>query len=125
MENLVRSYFDQETRIFYKIYTGVIKIDDVFESWEESIRISEIPAGTKRFLISYKDARISFASSKAHDIADFYKRNDHIFGISKIAMVMETPDQIVFPYLVEMEKVNFKVRSFYTMEAAIYWLMET
>jgi hypothetical protein len=122
MENKITSYYDSKTGIFYKNYVGDVFFEDLFNSWEEVIQKKLIPKNVKKFIINYKKAKITFVFEKAVDIANFYKKHDDIFGNSKIAMVMETPDQVVFPHLVELENVTFTVKTFYTLEAAIRWL---
>ena len=124
MENKVKSFYDAVTGIFYKNYYGNIEIEDLVASWEEVINQGLIPDNVKKFVINYKKATILFPPKYAVDIANFYKKHDDIFAKSRIAMVMETPKQVVFPRLVEDENVNFTIRTFYTMEAAVEWLME-
>ena len=124
MNSKVLPYYDSASGIFYKNYFGDILLENIISSWEEIIKQKLIPNHVNKFIINYKEAKILFSPDKAKEIANFYKNNDTIFAKSKIAMVMETPDQIVFPHLVELESVNFTVRAFYTLEAAKYWLQE-
>ncbi len=119
----VKSYYDSERGIYFKHYSGEVYIEDVFKTWEEKIRNDISGRGIKKFVVDYKKASIKFPSGRATDIADFYKKHDDVFRDSKIAMVMESPDQVVFPHLVEMQNVSFIIRTFYTMEAALQWLM--
>lgn len=124
MEERIDFYFDDKTGIFHKNYFGDVRLNDLFTSWEEVIAGNKIPPGTKKFVINYKSATILFPPKHVADIADFYNKNNHIFGGSKIAMVMETPPQVVFPRLMEEEDISFNVKTFYTLEAAINWLTE-
>ncbi len=124
MENKIKSFYDAVTGIFYKNYYGNIELEDLVTSWLEVINQGLIPENVKKFVINYKEATIQFSPKYAVDIADFYKKHDDIFAKSRIAMVMETPKQVVFPRLVEDENVNFTIRTFYTMEAAVEWLLE-
>lgn len=125
MEFDVRYYYDSDTGIFTKYYFGKIQINDVFNSWENLLKKKIIPEHVKKFIINYKEATITFKSEKVDDIAHFYKKHDNVFANSKIAMVMETPDQVVFPHLMEFRKINFQIKAFYTMEAAKKWLQDT
>ena len=111
-------------RIFYKNYYGEISFEDLVASWEEVINQKLIPDNVKRFVINYKEATILFPPKHTKDIANFYNLHNDIFAQSKIAMVMETPNQVVFPQLIQEEDINFTVRTFYTSEAAVEWLME-
>jgi len=37
---------------------------------------------------------------------------------------MVTPDQTVFTHLLQFENVNFEIKSFYTQEAALKWILD-
>jgi len=122
MEQKIEHHYDPENQIFHKNYHGEISLEDVINSWEELIR-EKIPENTKRFIVSYKEAKILYQPRDAVFIANFYKRHDEIFAGSKIAAIMVTPDQAVFTHLLQLENVNFKIESFYTQEAAVRWVM--
>jgi hypothetical protein len=101
-----------------------VLLEDIFKTWKKVIQNKEIPDNVKRFVISYKNAIINFPSEAVSEIARFYNQNVEIFNGVKIAMLMESPDQVVFPHLMEKEKVSFKINVFYTLEAAFRWLNE-
>ena len=110
--------------IFCKYYSGLVSIDDVYLSWNELIESGTIPEGTRRFLVSYRDAELNFGISEATGIADYYRRHGKIFDRSKIAMVMVTPSQVVFPILVKQEIANLLVQTFFEESTALRWLSE-
>ena len=114
--------YDQENRIFHKIYTGEVTFESLISSWEETLKNNEIPFGVKKFIIDYREADILFDHKKSKDIAEFYSQHDDVFGRSRIALVMVKPEHVIFPMIVESEDINFIVKPFYTIEAALKWL---
>lgn len=123
MEQKIEHHYDPENQIFHKNYHGEISLEDVIDSWEKLIREKIIPENTKRFIISYKEAKILYQPRDAVFIANFYKKHDRIFARSKIAAIMVTPDQTVFTHLLQLENVDFEIESFYTPEAAKKWVL--
>ncbi len=123
MEQKIEYHYDPENQIFYKSYRGEISLEDVINSWEELIREKIIPENTKRFIVSYKKAKILYKPRDAVFIANFYKQHDDLFAHSKIAAIMVTPDQTVFTHLLQLENVEFEIESFYTQEAAVRWAL--
>lgn len=122
MEPSVSTDIFIEPLIFSKKYHGVVTLDFIFNTWREAIRNEEFPLGVKNFIIDYTEADIQFSTERIVELVNFYKDLDSIFGNAKIAMVMVTPNQVVFPYLMEMQGVNFTLKTFYTKAAAIDWL---
>ena len=118
----VKTDFDPDNGIFIKYYYGNIELEDIFDSWRETIRKKKIPENVRKFIINYKKASINFPPERVSDIAKFYNEHDAVFGNARIAMVMESPGQVVFPNLIVLEKISFKIETFYTMEAAVNWL---
>ncbi len=123
MEQKIEYHYDPENQIFYKNYHGEISLEDVINSWEKLISEKIIPENTKRFIISYKEAKILYQPRDAVFIANFYKKHDWVFTRSKIAAIMVTPDQTVFTHLLQLENVEFEIESFYTQEAALRWVL--
>ena len=124
MEDKIQYYYDSEKKLFHKNYFGEITLEDVINSWEKLIREKAIPENTKRFLVNYKEAKILYKPRDAVFIANLYKRHEEYFDKSKIAAIMVTPDQTVFTHLLQLENVNFEIKSFYTQEAALKWILD-
>ena len=122
MEASIKTDFDVVGKIFTKAYYGKISLDFIIQTWNELISGDIIPAETKRFIIDYSEASINFPTELISNLADFYRSRNSTFGRSKIATIMVSPDQIVYPYLLEMQGVDFEIRTFSTRKAAIDWL---
>lgn len=114
--------YDDETGIFYKFYYGNIYLTDLMLSWEYIIKKKAIPQFTKKFILDYRKGVLIAGPDAVKNIAELYTKYDHIFSGSKVALIMEEPDQVIFPILVNEEQSLVKFKPFYTVEAAIEWL---
>lgn len=122
MNQKAKCQYDAENKIFHKHYFGNIGLADMLFSWENIINKNLIPKNTKRFILDYRKATLTIPPQTAKDIAAFYSKHADIFSHSQVAMIMENPNDVIFPILVndELAIVNFK--PFYTMEGAMDWL---
>lgn len=114
--------YDNATQIFYKYYSGSVSIQDLRASWQEIIDNDGIPVNTKRFLLDYTKATYIVTARSAEDILEFYKSNKQIFRGAKIALIMQEPDQVVVPILVNESSSLATFKPFYTESAAVEWL---
>ena len=114
--------YDAATQIFYKYYKGLIDIEDLKSSWLELIDKGLIPSKTKRFLLDYTKATYITTPNSADDILKFYNANKQVFLGAKIALIMQDPDQVVLPILVDQVSSFASFKPFYTANAAIDWL---
>lgn len=116
--------YDSTTGIFHKIHRGDVSFDDIINSWNELIGKNTIPDGTCRFLLDYLKSRYLPAEHGVTDLVKFYKAYDHIFANSKIAVLMDKPDQIIIPILMDYELPTISFKPFCTYDAAISWLLK-
>ena len=124
MEDRVEYKYDQSTGIFYKYYYGKVTLQVLTSSWEHAIANNIIPEeNLKGFIVDYKNATLKMDTNEASGIADFYNKHLNIFRNMKIALIMEKPDQVIFPILVESKGVNYFPRPFYSHEAALDWIL--
>ncbi len=114
--------YDEELKVLFKYYYGVISLDDIRESWEHAFTHGLIPSGTKSFILDYREASFNLAIADTHGIAAFYRDNLKYFRDARIAIITQRPDQVVIPTLVEQLDDGYASRPFYTMEAAIAWV---
>lgn len=119
---ILNCQYDAATGIFYKFYSGSVEFDDIVHSWNEIIENGLIPEKTHKFLLDYSKANYVSGPETARKIAQFYKQNQRIFSGAKIALIMQRPNQVIFPILVDAECAFMSVKPFYTLDAARNWL---
>ncbi|ELR70847.1 hypothetical protein C900_03282 [Fulvivirga imtechensis AK7] len=122
MDKKVNCYYDQEKGIFYKKLSGDIYLGDLITSWESIIHAKLFPDHTKQFIIDYREARLRVDPDRVKDIANIYKERNHIFSKAKVALIMQKPEQVIMPILVNEEQCGVEFKPFYTEEAAVEWL---
>lgn len=115
-------YYDPATKIFYKHYFGEIYLEDVLSSWEHILNKNKIPKNTKKFILDYRKGTLIATPEAAGHIADMYENHETIFGGARVAMIMDRPDQVIFPLLVNMEQSIVEFKPFFSLESAIGWL---
>jgi hypothetical protein len=123
MEEKVKYKFDDSTGILYKYYFGTITLEDIFTSWNDAISNNLIPKDTKGFILDYTKANFDIEFNELNKIPEYYKQHLDIFGNKKIAIITQSAKDIVFPILVEQKDNGYSSRPFYTLEAAIEWVL--
>ena len=114
---------DSSLGILFKYYYGNIDLSDIIISWEDAIENNVIPKETKGFILDYRQASFTINVDDYVLIADFYKNHLDIFKNLKIAILTEKPKDVVIPLLVESKDDGYFSKPFYTLEAAIAWVL--
>jgi len=115
--------FDDSTGILYKYYYGSITIEDISSSWDYAIAHNLIPKNTKEFILDYRKATFQIKLTEYEMIADYYKQNLDIFRNKKIAIITQTSKDVIIPALVETKDDDYSSAPFYTLSAAINWVL--
>ena len=123
MGDKIKYRFDESTGIMYKYYSGTITLNDIISSWDDAISEKIIPENTKGFILDYTKANLDIEVDKANEVANYYRRHLDIFRGKKIAIITQTPSDIVIPIMVEKKDSGYSSHPFYTLEAAIDWVL--
>ena len=105
MEEKFKYIFDRIRGILYKYYYGSITFDDIFSSWD------------------YRNASLENLLKEYWRIPDYYQKHIDIFGNKRIAVITQKPKDTVVPALVETKDEGYLSRPFYSMDAAIEWVL--
>jgi hypothetical protein len=124
MEQKFSYRYDSSLGILYKDYFGLISLDDIYSSWDYAINNNLIPKGTRSFILDYRQASFNIRFSESPKIAQYYKAHLDIFRNCKIAIITQTPKDVVIPALVETQDEGYFSKPFYTPEAAIDWVLK-
>ncbi|MBU2493656.1 MAG: hypothetical protein KJ571_13600 [Bacteroidetes bacterium] len=123
MKEKYKYIYDERTGIFYKYYYGAITIKDIHTSWDEAIKNNLIPKNKKGFILDYTKATFDMKLSDHIKIADYYKDHLEIFGNHKIAILTQSAKDVAIPVLVESKDNGYYSHPFYTLEAAVRWVL--
>ena len=116
--------FDHKTGILYKYYFGSITMRDIEFSWEYAFDNEIIPKDVVGFILDYRKASFHLRTNEYLKIPLFYKQHLDVFGGFKIAIITESPKDIVVPVLVKMEDDGYLSEPFSTVEAALEWILD-
>ena len=93
MKKNFKIVFNEENKLLYKYYYGVITLDDIQESWLHAIENDRIPSNVKGFILDYRHATVNLKSKdELPKIAEFYKSHPDVFEGQKIAIITENPE---------------------------------
>ena len=109
--------------ILFKYYYGEITLVDISKSWDYAIENYLIPKETKGFILDYRKARFKISIDEHVEIADYYKNHLNLFGRKRIAILVEHPNDVVIPILVESIDEGYLSKPFSTLEAATNWVL--
>ena len=124
MTNKFKYQYDSSTRILFKYYFGQISLEDIYSSWDFAIRTNLIPSGTRSFILDYTDASFDIKVKEYPKIGEYYKNHLEVFKNCKIAIITQTPKDVVIPALVETIDEGYYSKPFYTLDAAIDWVLK-
>lgn len=111
--------------ILYKTYFGSISLGDIITSWLEVINSDILTEKLHGFVLDYRKAHFDFHHSRHVEIADFYRQHPTVFEGKRIAYVTSSPDDIVFPILIQIQDDGYESMPFSTIEAAVEWVCDT
>lgn len=115
--------YDPETRILHKTHTGDISKNDIFGSWDYAIENKLIKNDIAGIVIDYRKARLSLELRDTDTIPQYFDRRPDIFGGKKLAVIVNTPNEIVYPLLIEQKEKTYILKTFSTEEAATVWIL--
>ena len=109
-------------RLLIKTYYGDIFLTDIMDSWNTIIDQGGINPQTKGVLNDYRKAVLKI-SIKDIDVLMHYFAKTGVFKDFRFALLMEEPNQVVFPILAENMNNDFLTAPFSTEEAAKKWVL--
>ncbi|UCH15424.1 MAG: hypothetical protein JSV22_05515 [Bacteroidales bacterium] len=124
MEPKTEYKFDKSTGILYKYYHGHVNLKVITSSWQYAFDNNIIPKNVKGFILDFRDATLKMNIKETSRIADFYGQHSNVFKNKKVGLIMQEPEQVVFPIAIELENIEFFPRPFYTETAAIKWILK-
>ena len=123
MTNKYTYQYDTKSHIMHKKHFGTFTINMLIDSWDEAIEKHLVPSETMTFLLDYTEAKLDMNIGAAEKMVNYFNEQSHLFEDKKIAVVVNTPENIVHPILAQARPRNYILRIFSTLPAAYLWLM--
>jgi hypothetical protein len=123
VDNKFKFNLDPSAGILYKYYFGKISMKDISSSWEHAFDNNVIPQNIKGFILDYRQASFNFKIQEHVGIANFYKNHLEVFGGLKIAIITNTPQNVIIPIMVMAKDEGYSSAPFSTEKAALEWIL--
>ena len=113
-------YYEDKKYLTRK-FKGSLTIEDIIESWEFIIESKLKMQKFDGIINDFSNADLKMNINDLEKLLNLFKQNFEIFRDLKLAVVMTSPENIVFPVLAEKES-PFKIKAFSTFKAAEEWM---
>lgn len=110
-------------RLLIRTYYGDIFLNDVINSWDNIINQGVIQPETKGVLIDYRNADLKMPIKDIEILMNYFAKTG-LFSGFRFALIMEAPNQLVFPILADGMNNDFLTAPFSTEEAAKKWILK-
>ena len=120
--------FDCTSRLFYgkeilfRSYAGVLTADTEIQMLQYAVDIGIINDRVIGMVIDVSKARFNMEPGDGLKIIDFCA-SIPVLAPLKYAIIVDTPDKIIFPLLGGIEREGHRLKPFSTEEAAVKWIL--
>lgn len=114
-------YIDDNSILLRKV-RGRAEFSDIYCSWNDMIKNGEISPGIKGIINDFHNAELIMNISDVKKLINLFEENSDIFGGKRIAVVVDSYKNIVFPMVGQKFASKMEVRPFSTYEAAYDWV---
>ena len=116
--------YSEENNYLIRIFNGILKPNDIISSWEYLIEEKLKKKQYFGVISDYTNVELDMELDDFDHLLDLMKRNNKLLENIKLAIVMETHINEVFP-LLTLRYSQFNIHSFPTFEAAKDWMLES
>lgn len=114
-------YIDNNSILIRK-FEGDINFAEIYDTWNFLIENHYLDKVTNGVLNDFRKASFKFELDELKKLMNLFQNNPQIFNRIKLAVIMEKPENFVFPVYAEIHYPEFKIKAFCTEEAALIWL---
>lgn len=108
--------------ILIRKFKGKVTGEDIIASWKYLIENRLIDAEAKGVINNLLDCELVMDLKSFENLLAYLKKQDLIKKI-KQAVVLNSPEMIIFPILAESNESGLKIKPFSTMRAADKWIL--
>ncbi len=114
-------YIDDD-KILVREIRGKVTFKDIFSSWKELIKEGWLNPSLKGIINDFREMELDAKVSDVNEVMKLIDNNFDTFKGIRIAVVVDSYKNIVFPMMVEKLSKKVKIRPFSTFEAARDWI---
>ena len=116
-----KKYINYSEEILVRKFEGKIHVEDIIGSWKYLIENNMITDNHKGVITDVCKCELDFKQESFRKLLEYIKKNPLLKEL-KHAVVCDSPNNIVFPYMAEDER-DLNVKPFSTFESATNWIL--
>lgn len=109
--------------VILRKFNGQVGVDDIINSWLTLIKENRVTSEVKGVLNDIENCSLNMDMKDFQRLIHFMKQEEFVKTL-KIAVVTNSPKDIVFPSLGEVQERELRIRPFSTIQAAVNWILE-
>jgi len=114
-------YID-DGKILVREISGKVSFMDIFNSWQSLVKDGWLNTSLVGIINDFRDMELDAKVSDVKEVLKLIEKNYDVFKGIKIAVVVDSYKNIVFPMMVEKLSKRVKIKPFSTFEAAEDWI---
>ena len=114
-------YIDDD-RILVREIKGKVTFMDIYDSWQDIVRDGWLNLSLIGIINDFRGMELNAEVSDVQEIINLIESNQNIFKGLRIAVVVDSYKNIVFPMIVERLYKKVEIKPFNTFEAAHDWV---
>ena len=115
--------YSEENNYLIRIFNGTLEPNDIISAWEYLIDEKLKKKQYIGVISDYTNVELDMELDDFDHLLDLFKKNSKLLENIKLAMILETHINKVFP-LLTLRYSQFNIRSFPTLESAKNWILE-
>ena len=114
-------YIDDD-RILVREIKGKVTFMDIFNSWQHLVRDGWLNPSLTGIINDFRDMELDAEVSDVKEVIGLIENNFDVFKGLRIAVIVDSYKNIVFPMMVEKLSKKVMIKPFSTFEAAQDWV---
>lgn len=114
--------YTDDDKILVREARGRVTFPDIYKSWQELITSGRLNDSLIGIINDFRELELDVTINDVNDILELIDENFDFFKNIKIAVVVDSYKNIVFPMIVEKISKKARIKPFSTIEAAEDWV---
>lgn len=123
MSILFEKHSDYPESILIRRFQNEVKVSEIINSWNKLIISNKITPNLKGVINDLNCCSLQMNMDSFNKLITFLLNNE-VFHRIKLAVISNSPKNIVFPMMAELKASKLNIRTFSTIKAATLWIMK-
>ena len=108
--------------IIIRNFSGSVNSKEIIDSWKSIIENNVNNKNLIGIINDLTNCELQINLDSFKNILDFMNKQDFLKKL-KIAVISESPNQIIFPFIAQKNEKDLNIKPFSTMDAATNWII--